>query len=158
MAILENQRWELFAQGLAKGLTQGEAYVQAGYRRSPSAPSRLFENVRIKQRVQELIGRQAVEIIINKQYVTEALVDNLEKALGRRPVKIGSNGEEKDVFVYRGDVANNALKMIGAELQMFVERKEIAHIVGEFDKMSDAELVQVLAKEAQALLEDHSGE
>jgi hypothetical protein len=89
MDILKNQRWELFAQGIAKGLTQGEAYVQAGYRPSPSAPSRLFENVRIKERVQELVGRKAIDIIINKQFVTEALIDNLEIALGRKPVKIG---------------------------------------------------------------------
>ena len=157
MPILENQRWELFAQGIAKGLTQGQSYVQAGYKPSPSAPSRLFENVRIKERVQELVGRKAIDVVINKQYVIEALIDNLEKSLGRRPVKITVDGEAKEVFVYRGDVANTALKLAGSELQMFVDKKEIKHLHKELDKLSDLELVQMLAREAQLLLEDHSG-
>src|SRR5271165_2879982 len=121
MPILENLRWELFAQGIAKGLTQGQAYVQAGYKPSPSAPSRLFENVRIKERVQELVGRKAIDVVINRQFITEALIDNLEKALGRKPVKIGAEG--KEVYVYRGDVANRAIQLAGTELQMFTERK-----------------------------------
>ena len=53
----------------------------------------------------------------------EALIDNLEKALGRKPVKIGAEG--KDVYVYKGDVANATLKMLGAELNLFVERAEV---------------------------------
>ena len=154
MPILKNQRWELFAQGIAKGLTQGKAYVQAGYKPSPSAPSRLFENVRIKERVEELVGRKAVDIIINKQFVTEALIDNLEKALGRKPVKIGAEG--KECYVYRGDVANRALQLIGIEMGMFTEKREIKH-VEEFSKLSDSELVQLLEREARALLEYHSG-
>jgi len=154
MAILQNQRWELFAQGIAKGLTQGEEYVQAGYKRSPSAPSRLFENVRIKDRVQELIGRQAINVVVNKQYLMEAAIENLEKALGRKPVKVGKNGTE--IFVYRGDVANRVLQMLGPDVGLFVERKEFKHSLGEFDKYTDLELVQMLSQEAQALLEDHS--
>jgi phage terminase small subunit len=155
MPILKNQRWELFAQGIAKGLTQGKAYVQAGYKPSPSAPSRLFENVRIKERVEELVGRKAVAIIINKQFVTEALIDNLEKALGRKPVKIGAEG--KECYVYRGDVANRALQLIGIEMGMFADKREIKH-VEEFSKLSDLELVLLLEQEAKRLLiEDHSG-
>jgi phage terminase small subunit len=155
MPVLRNQRHELFAQGLAKGLTQGEAYVQAGYRPSPSAPSRLFENVRIKERVEELVGRKAIDIIINKQFVTEALIDNLEKALGRRPVKIGAAGEE--VYVYRGDVANRAIQLVGIEVGLFTQKSEVSHkLGGDLDKLSDLELVQVLQREATALLEYHS--
>jgi len=154
MPVLRNQRQELFAQGIAKGLTQGEAYVEAGYKASPSAPSRLFENVRIKERVQELVGRKAIDIIINKQFVTEALIDNLEKALGCRPVKIGADGNEE--FVYRGDVANRALQMLGAELQMFIPKSEVTYKKhDDLDRLSDLELVEVLANEAQQLLLEH---
>ena len=155
MPILKNQRWELFAQGIARGLTQGEAYVQAGYKRSPSAPSRLFENVRIKERLQELVGRKAVEVIINKQFIIEALIDNLEKALGRRPVKVGAEG--KEMYVYRGDVVNRAIQLAGLECGMFTERKEFPHVLSEFDKMSDLEMVQTLVREGQKLLDDYSG-
>jgi hypothetical protein len=154
MPILQNQRWELFAQGIAKGLTQGEAYIQAGYKPSRSAPSRLFENVRVKERVQELVGRQAVKIIINKQFITEALIDNLEKALGRKPVKIGADGQE--VYIYRGDVANKAIQLAGIELGMFVEKKNITHTASNLDHLSDLELVKLVQQEALELLEKYS--
>ena len=154
MPILQNQRWELFAQGIAKGLTQGEAYIQAGYKPSRSAPSRLFENVRVKERVQELVGRQAVKIIINKQFITEALIDNLEKALGRKPVKIGADGQE--VYIYRGDVANKAIQLAGIELGMFVEKKNITHTASNLDNLSDLELVKLVQQEALELLEKYS--
>ena len=31
MSALENERWEIYAQGLAAGLSQGRAYTEAGY-------------------------------------------------------------------------------------------------------------------------------
>ena len=75
---------------------------------------------------------------------------------GRRPVKIGAAGEE--IYLYRGDVANTAIKMAGSELGLFTERKEITHKNSDLDQLSDVELVQVLAKEAQELLEHHRQE
>jgi hypothetical protein len=71
-------------------------------------------------------------------------------------VKIGA--ESKAVYVCRGDVANRAIQLAGLECGLFAESKEIAHCVGELDKMSDVQLVQLLAQEAQLLLEDHSRE
>jgi hypothetical protein len=80
--------------------------------------------------------------------------------LGRKPVKIGKVGEESEVYVYRGDVANHALRLIGLELGMFTEKTEITH-KSELSKLSDVELLEVLVKEAeeaQQLLEYHGGE
>jgi hypothetical protein len=34
-----------------------------------------------------------------------------EKALARIPVKIGKAGEEQEVYLYRGEVANYAIRM-----------------------------------------------
>jgi hypothetical protein len=48
-------------------------------------------------------------------------MDNVEKALGCKPVRIGKEGLE--TFVYRGDVANNALKMAGQEIGLFLEAR-----------------------------------
>jgi len=39
-------------------------------------------------------------------------------------VKIGAEG--KEVYVYRGDVANTAIKMAGSELNLFTEKTAIA--------------------------------
>src|SRR5215469_16733804 len=93
-------------------------------------------------------------LMLSKQYAIEAIIENLEKALGRRPVKVGKDASE--IYVYRGDVANRALQMIGHELGLFTEKKEIAHSIGEFKQYTDEELVQILEHEAQALLAHHS--
>jgi len=55
-------RHECFAQGLAKGNSQVEAYAEAGYKPDDGAACRLSGNVRIQNRVAELQERAAVRI------------------------------------------------------------------------------------------------
>lgn len=59
MPTLSNARHERFAQGLAKGKTQTDAYTTAGYRGDVTAASRLSRNVKIQDRVAELQERAA---------------------------------------------------------------------------------------------------
>lgn len=59
MPILENTRHERFAQGIAKGETQVVAYEAAGYKPNDSAAARLFGDVRIRERVDELKAKAA---------------------------------------------------------------------------------------------------
>lgn len=54
MRRLDNPKHEAFALGLAKGLKQIEAYVQAGYSPNPSASSRLAQSPEILDRVDAL--------------------------------------------------------------------------------------------------------
>jgi hypothetical protein len=69
-------------------------------------------------------------------------------------VRIGAEG--KEVYVYRGDVANRAIQLAGIEVGLFTERKEIKHL-NEFERLSDAQLLELLIQEAQTLvLEDQS--
>ena len=51
----------------------------------------------IIKRVAELKQRGAARIVLTKQFVLEAAIDNLEKARGLRPIRIGSAEEPKDV-------------------------------------------------------------
>lgn len=67
MAALSNDRWEVFAQGLAKGLAVGEAYERAGYKKSPAAATRLSKNVKVRSRVEELRERGAERAEIDIQ-------------------------------------------------------------------------------------------
>ena len=154
MPVLRNQRQELFAQALAQGKTADAAYENAGYRRNRHNASRLKTNETVVARVLELQANQQERFVLTRQYTIEALVENTEKALGRHPVKIGADGNEE--FVYRGDVANRALQMLGAELQMFIPKSEVTHRKhDDLDRLSDLELVEVLANEAQQLLLEH---
>jgi phage terminase small subunit len=62
MPPLENARHERFAHGLAKGKTQEQAYIDAGYKANKSAASRLSENVNLCERVVELQERAAIKV------------------------------------------------------------------------------------------------
>jgi hypothetical protein len=105
--------------------------------------------------MRELQDKVEERFILTKQFVLEAAIENAEKALGRRPVKvsrkIGHNYEMVDVYMYEGQAANAALKMLGNEIGMFGDRKDV-RIVNEYDKMTDAELAQHLTEAAQRLL------
>ncbi len=160
MPMLQNQRHERFAQGLAQGKTAAQAHEDAGYAPNRFNASTLKTNKNVIDRVLELQGNRAERQVLSRQYVIEALIENAEKALGRKPVKIGSNGHAKETYVYRGDVANQAIRLAGIEMGMFVERKEIKH-TSDLAKLSDVELLEVLVKEAeeaQQLLEYHGGD
>jgi len=152
--MLSNSQHERFAQEIAIGTNIGAAYKEAGYTGNQTSATRLLKNANVANRIKELQGRRVTRYVVNRQFLTDAAVENLEKALGRKPVKMGADGIE--VFVYRGDVANRVLQMLGSALDLFVERKEIKHSLGDYDKYSDAQLVEILQQEAKALLEDHS--
>lgn len=66
MPALENPKHERFAQGLAKGKSQAEAYADAGYKPSEPNASRLTRNDKVQARVAELqdIGSMRAEVTI----------------------------------------------------------------------------------------------
>lgn len=74
MPVLQNQRWERFAQELAKGKTADEAYVLAGYEENRCNASRLKSNENVMNRVQELLGQSAKRAVITVESVTESLM------------------------------------------------------------------------------------
>jgi hypothetical protein len=79
---------------------------------------------------------------------------NIEMALSHVPVKIGKVGEEREVYLYRGEVADNAIKLAGQEIGMFAEKSEVSHRHQELDDLSDTELVRRIRDEADALLRE----
>lgn len=79
MPALTNPKHERFAQGLAKGMTQSEAYAEAGY--APSEPNacRLTSNDKIQARLAELQERAAIRTEITVASITERLLKIAEK-------------------------------------------------------------------------------
>lgn len=73
MAALDNARHERFAQELAKGKSQTEAYVAAGYKDNRSAASRLAEDVNVCERVAELQERGAIKAEVTIASLTARL-------------------------------------------------------------------------------------
>lgn len=74
MGALSNPRHERFAQALAKGKTQLQAYVEAGYKPDDGAAARLSGNVRVRTRLTELQQRAAVRAEITVASITERLL------------------------------------------------------------------------------------
>jgi hypothetical protein len=152
MPTLKNQRWERFCQGLAGGMTGDAAYAEAGYAPNRKNAARLKANEVIQVRMRELQDKAEKRFFLTKQFVLEAAIDNLEKARGHRPVKVGPKDDPKEVYLYEGAVVNATLRLLGNELGMFADRKDVRLVTNEYDKMTDAELAQRLTQGAQLLL------
>jgi len=76
MPVLQNARHERFAQEIAKGRTQAEAYELAGYKPSattPQAASRLLSNVKVAARVEELQLRGADKAVVTIETISKKL-------------------------------------------------------------------------------------
>lgn len=74
MAALKNTRHERFAQELAKGKSQAEAYEVAGYKASRSAAARLAADVNICERVASLQKGAAERTEITVASITDRLL------------------------------------------------------------------------------------
>ena len=80
MPPLSNPKWEAFAQGLAKGIAQGEAYAQAGYKPNDPNASRLIKNDKIVARVAEMQERAANRTQITLAKLTDMLLEDRQDA------------------------------------------------------------------------------
>lgn len=74
MGPLKNARQERFAQELAKGKSQVEAYAAAGYKPNESHASRAVTNGKLAARVAELKGRAAEKAVVTIENLTERLL------------------------------------------------------------------------------------
>jgi len=141
--ILDNPRHEKFAQGLAAGKSATEAMEEAGYS-DPRNSTRLTKNDEIRARVDELMTRAAVNVQVSREWVLERLMTVAERTMQAKPVldKQGKpvmvetpSGERAPAFVFDSSGANRALELVGKELGMFVERKEVGK-PGEFEGLT----------------------
>jgi phage terminase small subunit len=122
MPALDNPKHERFAQELAKGKTADEAYEIAGYKPDRGNASRLTANDNIKARVDEILERAATRVEINKAWVLERLVLNVDRAMQVEEIKDKDGGTGE--FKYEGSVANRSLELIGKEIGMFKDKIE----------------------------------
>lgn len=125
---------EHFAQLIAKGVNGTEAARTAGYseKRAAVTASEMLRDGKVAVRVAELKAkvtervteRVAEQIGVDKLWVVAQLVENVQMAKQAIPV-MTSEGIETGEYEQNLTAANKALELIGKELGMFVERKEI---------------------------------
>lgn len=72
MPVLDNHKHELFAQGVAKGKTQTQAYIDAGYSENGAdvSASRLLGDARVQGRVDELLQKAANKTVLTIERLT----------------------------------------------------------------------------------------
>src|SRR4029453_17523661 len=121
MPILPNHKHELFAQGLAKGLSADAAYQAAGYKRDRGNAARLTANDSIQKRVAEIQGKAAEKAEVDKAWVMARLKEIVERAMQAVQV-LDHDGNPTGEYTYQGNVANRALELLGKELGMFAQR------------------------------------
>ena len=168
MPVLDDPKQEKFVQELVKGKDQGQAYLDAGYKCKSSAvasacANRLLKNAKVQQRFNELLEavteKATSKAAISKAWVIAKLVENVERAMQAEPVRRKAGDNEEEVpgeYVYNGSVANKALEVIGKEIGMFIDRKEIGE-PGDFSRMSDEEPEACLAQPIESVLNTANG-
>lgn len=90
--------------------------------------SRLMSNPKITLRIAELresiIAPAKKRLSISKEWVLEQLVENVSMAKAAEPV-LDAEGNPTGEFKQNLAAANKSLELIGKELGMFVDRKEV---------------------------------
>ena len=110
MPALTNGKHERFAQGLAKGLSQTEAYAEAGYTGDRTAASRLSTNVNVIARVAELQDKAALRTEISIASATAHLLElaAMAKKLGDAPGIQASRASMMDACKLNGLVVEQS--------------------------------------------------
>jgi hypothetical protein len=142
MPALSNPRYELFAQGLALGKKQDDAYADAGYTRNKGNSSTLKNKPEVQNRVCELLeqrsravtAKTALEIEVTK----DTLLTELEDA---RQVAIKNKQASAMVMATIGKA-----RITG----QIIDRREVGD-AGAFDALTDEELVAKAAQQAREL-------
>jgi hypothetical protein len=134
MPVLTNPRYERFANFVAQGKTQYEAYELCGYKPSNGNPCKLASNPAVAQRIKEILEKTAAKSLIT----TESLVAEAEEA---RVAAMHSG---------QNSAACAAVKIKSVLSGKWIERAEIG-TAGEFDALADDELERMLAERVARL-------
>lgn len=143
MSILTNRKHEHFASLVASGSSATRAAVTAGYseRRAASTGSELMARPEVSARVMELRGamteRQVERVAVDRAWVMEKLAKIVAMGMQAEPV-LDDKGNAAGEYRQNLTAANKALELIGKELGMFVDRKEVRS--GPLDGLSPEEL------------------
>lgn len=165
MPSLTNSKHEAFAQALAKGKSQADAYAEAGYAPSEPHASRLARNGKVVARVAELAEKSALRAELDVARILKELSrvglsdlrglfkedgsikkpsewdDDLAAAISSIEVVSKGSGDGPVEYVSKVKLwdKNAALEKIGKHFSMFIERQEVT-VTHRFAEMSDDEL------------------
>lgn len=160
MPTLPNAKHERFAQALAGGASQIEAYALAGYKAHRGNASSLAQSKNILERVAKLLAERetihsqgvakAIEqTAATEEWIINKLIQNVERASTAEPV-LDSKGNRTGEYRYDGAVVNRSLELLGKQRGMFIDRKEVGR-PGDFKDLNDDQLRDLVNREAAEL-------
>ena len=135
MPVLKNARHELFAQELAKGQTQEQAYKSAGYRGNRHHASRLVTKDHIRERVAELQSRN----------VTKA--DEITEITTARLLEMTEAARLKAMQLGQPAAAVTAITAIAKLSGKWIERSEQTTKTDDLNTLSDAQLAAIIKRD-----------
>mgnify|MGYP003450113339 FL=1 len=134
---LKNAKHEHFAQLVSATETPARAYVLDGFseKGARASANRLLRNADVCSRVEHLRSikeqqhAQTVTAVVqraglSKEWVIEQLMENVSMAKAAEPV-VDSEGNPTGEYKQNINAANRALELLGKEVGMFIDRKEI---------------------------------
>ena len=99
MAVLDNPKHELFAQALAKGKTQVEAQLAAGYEPNDGNAAQMAAQPDISSRVMEINGRAAARAEVTVASLLDKLDQMIDGAAAEKQFSAAISGiKEKGVL------------------------------------------------------------
>ena len=166
-ATLANAKHEHFAQLVSNGESATRAYEIAGYKGKGSGQSanRLLKDAKICARIahlraakeakhEKVAERVVKEAGLDKAWVLERLTKIVGMGMAADPVV---DNEGQPIGEYKANLAgaNKALELIGKELGMFIERKEVR--TGALDDLPRDQMKALRDELARLVAADASG-
>jgi hypothetical protein len=106
----------------------------------------------LPREIQNAVSARAVEkTSITKAWVIAKLVENVDRAMEAEPV-LDPKGNPTGEYKYNSNVANRALELLGKEIGMFVDRKEVGG-PGALADLNDEELKEAIIERTRELAE-----
>jgi phage terminase small subunit len=151
---------EAFAQACAfDKVSLSEAYRKSGYKTDGMKPKTLWAHALklrnldlVSTRIEELQAQIVEKTQLSRAFVIENLMENIAVCTGKKKVTTTGDGGDLEVYKYDPSAANRALELLGKELRMFVDRKEVGG-PGDFAKLSDEELDEILIRTEEELVQ-----
>jgi phage terminase small subunit len=127
MSVLRNPRHERFVQYLAQGKSATDAYALAGYKPSRGNASNLLHRPDVSKRLRQIMTKRAVAVAVTAESLIEQNQKVFDAAMEAKQLS-AAVGANKEISILAG---------------IRIERSEVG-APGEFDHMSDAELLTAI--------------
>lgn len=127
-----NPKQQRFCEEYVVDLNGTQAAIRAGYspKTANEQAARLLAKASIQEEVEKLQKKHREEIKIDRKWIIERLVENVNRSMQIIPV-LDKDGDPTGEFRYEGNVANKALELLGRHDGMFSNKVELTGKDGE---------------------------